>query len=295
MTVRQLWSLYSQFEEFIADRSMYFVDSNIIKPMTAKARVSFAELVGPSTVQFFVSHYWGMPFRHLVESIVKHIHSNTGFALATVSSPVERIMSVASLSTVSGDRPDINAATYWICSLSVNQWNVQEELGMGDWSQASFYLALRSPSVKATVMVLDERALPLSRSWCLFELLQTFHLHRVEQRSGFEGLQLCTESGVLSHGFGSLDVVRRLASKARNLDLREASASCAEDKQMIEDLVRRQHGGFDAIQKFMCENIVQALRAAHVAFAVEISSLHMQLQRTEAVPPPHLSTGPILE
>lgn len=38
-------------------------------------------------------------------------------------------------------------------------------------------------------MVLDEKALPLTRAWCLFEVLQTLLLE--EKSSNFQGLMLC--------------------------------------------------------------------------------------------------------
>ena len=37
---------------------------------------------------------------------------------------------------------------------------------------------------RGTVMVFDEDALPLTRSWCLFELLQTHHFSAFAPRTG---------------------------------------------------------------------------------------------------------------
>ena len=45
-------------------------------------------------------------------------------------------------------------------------------------------------------MVLDEQALPLTRAWCLFELLQTFILQK--NHTDFQGLVMTTNSGVLT-------------------------------------------------------------------------------------------------
>lgn len=55
------------------------------------------------------------------------------------------------------------------CSLSNNQWRIEEELGSGDLVRSSFYLALTDVRTVATVMLLDEEATALSRVWCLFE------------------------------------------------------------------------------------------------------------------------------
>lgn len=45
-------------------------------------------------------------------------------------------------------------------------------------------------------MVLDERVVPLSRAWCLFELLQTFLIQEVGDLH--DGFSILTSSGVLN-------------------------------------------------------------------------------------------------
>ena len=44
-------------------------------------------------------------------------------------------------------------------------------------------------------MILDGRVVPLTRAWCLFELLQTFIIQDETQLG--EGLTILTPSGVL--------------------------------------------------------------------------------------------------
>ena len=39
---------------------MYYVRGNIIKPLTEPFQLSWAEMVGPDPMEWFVSHYWGM-------------------------------------------------------------------------------------------------------------------------------------------------------------------------------------------------------------------------------------------
>merc|ERR1712087_710613 len=103
---------------------------------------------------------------------------------------------------------------------------------MGEsWEQSSFYLALRSPSCTGTAMIIDEQALPLTRSWCLFELLQTFLLC-AEAPSRFEGLLLCSHTGILNYGGCGVDFAMALAERVATLDLRDASATSAEDDTM---------------------------------------------------------------
>ena len=48
---------------------MYYVCTNLVKPLTEPYQLSFVELVGPSKMQWFVSHYWGMPLRHFGDAI----------------------------------------------------------------------------------------------------------------------------------------------------------------------------------------------------------------------------------
>lgn len=54
---------------------MYYVCSNIVKPLTKSDQLSFVELVGPVKMEWFVSHYWGMAVRHFNEAIQKHSQS----------------------------------------------------------------------------------------------------------------------------------------------------------------------------------------------------------------------------
>ena len=151
ITAAQLHDFFQYFVAYLGERSMYYVAQNLIIPLTQPTRLSYAELAGPSEVQWFVSHFWGTPFKHFVDCVRKHSES-----LAT------------------GAWEDL---CYWICSFSNNQWRVGEELGGSDgWVASSFYLALRGGSCQGTAMIFDDEALPLERSWCLFELLQTLQL-----------------------------------------------------------------------------------------------------------------------
>ena len=38
---------------------MYYMDANIVKPLTMASKLSYAELVGPQDAMWFVSHWWG--------------------------------------------------------------------------------------------------------------------------------------------------------------------------------------------------------------------------------------------
>ena len=91
---------------------MYYVCSNIVKPLTEPFQVSFVELIGPTGIQWFVSHYWGMPVRHFSDAIRKHAQCCD----------------------------DWRSSAYWICTFSNSQWHVKDELGHGKWQESSFYL-----------------------------------------------------------------------------------------------------------------------------------------------------------
>ena len=68
----ELLLFYEFFQSFIKHRSMYYVSSNLVVPLTEKNKVSFSELVGPKLLTWFVSHFWGMAVPHFMESIQHH-------------------------------------------------------------------------------------------------------------------------------------------------------------------------------------------------------------------------------
>merc|ERR1712032_255883 len=72
VTLQALINLYNFFENFIRERNAYYLDSNIIRKLTVSSKLSFAEVVGPSTIVFFVSHYWGSAFGHFMAAIRHH-------------------------------------------------------------------------------------------------------------------------------------------------------------------------------------------------------------------------------
>ena len=235
------------FESFIRERSMYYVCSNIVKPLTQPYQLSFAELIGPREIQWFVSHYWGMSVRHLSDAICKHAEGCDG---------------------------DWRDSAYWICTFSNNQWLVKNELGDGRWQESSFYLALTSPQCKGTAMIIDESVSPLQRVWCLFEVYQTICLSRSEH---FQGLLLCASTGVLQQGKAGTDVAVAVATKVAELDTRGAQASDETDRQMIHSLIEQMPGGFDTMNRFVRDTICNALWASHVHYEGIFKSLMYDL------------------
>lgn len=238
-------------------RTMYYVCHNIILQLTHPFKLSYAELAGPSLVTWFVSHYWGTSFRHFVDTVSKHSEENP----------------------FPGRKP--SQQPYWICSFSNNQWAVEEEVGK-NWDESSFYLAMRSDACKGTVMVFDEDALPLTRSWCLFELLQTHHFKHT--REDFAGLMLCSSNGVMNRGNGSFDLAIKVSHKLATLDLRDANASKESDKLMIEELVRRQ-AGFKNVRTFLTNAVEEVLLATRSRFQDKMTELQSSLALTQSESP----------
>ncbi|CAE7698595.1 unnamed protein product, partial [Symbiodinium sp. KB8] len=249
----QLWKFYSTFEPLIRQhRKMYYVVSNLVMPLTRSRRLSYAELAGPNKVNWFISHFWGTSFRHFVFSIRKHAES-----VAVVNNYVPHHLQFSNVvvATLVGN----------------NQWNVAEEVGQS-WEESSFYLTLTCGYCAGTAMILDDEAMPLTRAWCLFEVLQTKEIG--DRQNSFEGLWLCTATGVLHKGKAGVDVAMRIAERLSTLKLEDATASVQKDKDMkIDDLVSQMPGGFNAMNAFVKQNIAEALLRMQEAFSSDFQKL----------------------
>eukprot|EP00931_Biecheleriopsis_adriatica_P049641 TRINITY_DN28717_c0_g2_i1.p1 TRINITY_DN28717_c0_g2~~TRINITY_DN28717_c0_g2_i1.p1 ORF type:complete len:1287 (+),score=208.52 TRINITY_DN28717_c0_g2_i1:42-3902(+) len=248
VTCGQLLDLLQYFQGFIIERNMYYLCANIVLPLTKPHQLSYAELAGPKDVVWFVSHFWGSPFRHFVDSIRKHSQS--------VSGPT-----------------DWRMLSYWVCTFSNNQWRVKEEVGT-HCEDSSFHLALRSRTCTGTAMVMDGDALPLTRSWCLYEVLTTLNLTQL--RSDFQGLWLCTDTGVLNRGAARVDIAMCIGRRLSTLRLEDASASNQEDKNRIDERVRTMDGGFPAVNNFVRSRIQEAILATKHVVEDDFSGLLTQ-------------------
>jgi hypothetical protein len=237
ITAYQLFDLLDGFIEFICDRNLYYIDANIVRPLTKPFRLSMAEFLGPSQVQWFVSHYWGCKFAYTCKALEKHAIDSSG--------------------------SDWKANAYWICAFSNNQYDIINELGPTH-EESAFYLSLHSGHVKATCMIIDELALPLQRSWCLFELLQTINLEEVQP--GFSGLKFCTDTGIVNRGQATTDVAINIGKRLSKLSLENATATTKADKEMINSLVLEKMGSFKSIDNLLRQKIRASLEVcrAHV-------------------------------
>eukprot|EP00930_Biecheleria_cincta_P023629 TRINITY_DN17041_c0_g2_i1.p1 TRINITY_DN17041_c0_g2~~TRINITY_DN17041_c0_g2_i1.p1 ORF type:complete len:1220 (-),score=161.77 TRINITY_DN17041_c0_g2_i1:138-3770(-) len=249
----KLVELLDYFHDYIRNRDMYYVAANLLRPLTKPDRLSYAELVGPHKVTWFVSHYWGMKFKDFVSSL-----QNMAVDACVL---------------------DWTRSRFWVCSFSNNQWKLVTELGGGNPLESSFYLALQSPSCQGTAMVLDEHAHPLKRSWCLFEILQTCKL-TCQRGDAFDGLLFCAPTGVLQHGEANVDTALALAKNLSGISLKNATATRQEDKDMIDAHVVAMDGGFEKVDKFVRDCIKGALEVVHGTFEEDFSRLLRALSST---------------
>ena len=158
--VSQLEEFHDCIRSFTQWRTLHFVVSNIITPITKEEDVSYAELAGPVRLDWFISHNCSSPFQDFVQDVVNHAKwADDGHCV-------------------------------WICSFANNQHRKGIEIG-DDWKQSPLYLALKDPSTKGTATVMNDEADTLTRIWCVFELFQTIEF------KGPGGLLLCTSTGVL--------------------------------------------------------------------------------------------------
>jgi hypothetical protein len=133
------------------------------------------------------------------------------------------------------------------------------------------------------MMVLDPECNPLKRSWCLFEVLQTFQLQNENDNFGF---LFGTARGILNDSTAdeadvglALSVAREIAT----LDLRDASAADAADKMMIDVLVERT-GGFHVFNNFVRGKMHETLRSMQRDVLENFTKLQNQLLMHEAPP-----------
>jgi len=128
--------------------------------------------------------------------------------------------------------------------------------------------------------------MPLTRSWCLFEVLQTYRLLGTSaSETGFEGLVYCTADGVLGgHQEGDdnderpacYDVAVALSDRLANLNVKDAEATDPEDRRKILEEVEKE-GGISSMNQFLRHNMHEALQRVEASFLGEIARLNSNL------------------
>lgn len=112
----------------------------------------------PQDPVWFVSHWWGTPWRDSLTMLSFHSQ-------------------VHGLS---------EASPYWICTFANNQHNL-EELNTSDLLDTPFVRAIMSSSCMGTVMLMNEDAEPFRRTWCTLEnFISTQHVKKKSRPHLFE-------------------------------------------------------------------------------------------------------------
>jgi len=253
IAVKDLHSFLEMCSDYVKNRNMHYVNGNFVLPITEPEGLSYVDLIGACPLNYFTSHSWGNGFRDFVLSIKKHAESTC--------------------------KESWQDTAYWICTFSNNQWDLKSELGVNLFT-SSFYLALKSESCSGTAMVIDSLALPLTRVWCLFEVVAT--IKRTDSDPSFGGLMLCTPSGVLNQGTANMNTAIKIAQRCSRLDMRNAEASCEDDKQKIHALVEAMEGGFSGVNRFVRTAIRNALFEMHTAFERDFDQICYTLKSSSS-------------
>ncbi|CAK0878082.1 unnamed protein product [Prorocentrum cordatum] len=274
VSIGQMVDLTEAFSHFIRDRSMYYVVPELVQPLTQSERLSYAEVAGCGSIDWFVSHFWGDPFAEFVQSLQRHAICEAERILAGSDQP--RLSEAVTMP----DREVWRVIRYWVCSFSVNQWSVDDELGDAHFEDTPFFQALWNSSCQGTVMVIQETAEPLKRSWCLFEVLQTVSRLDESKTSRFEGLQFATRSGVVNAGTASVDTVLRIAALVGDVYFEHARATQQKDQDMIRKVVQTR-GGFAVLNRFVRSAVWDIVLESKRKLETSIYELGCQLRETE--------------
>merc|ERR1719161_333040 len=161
----------------------------------------FAQLLNPKgvDVDYFVSHWWGHPLERTIKAL-------TNFAKAEYK-------------RIGKKSPD--EVVVWICLFALNQHKAAEEVGSTP-EQGPFNAALAKARFGA-IMVLDDRAMPLVRIWCLFEVRRAADFQQT--------LRLVVDEGDVEQA--STEILQAIGRRLRTLRAAKASASNESDKNKI--------------------------------------------------------------
>jgi len=185
--------------------TMYDVVPRIIIPETCLRQCAYAELFEPLPSTVFVSHWWG-------EEFVKFLSCLDNYAKANAEDDKDGDWATLSL---------------WICSFA----NRQHSVNLGtSLATSPFEKALSSNDCKGIVMVLDSEATPLTRIWCIYEVLR---VHMLEHP-----FDMATENGVLTRAGveprGALrEDLLQLSRRIFQIDPQSAQASVEQDRVTI--------------------------------------------------------------
>lgn len=149
--------------------NLYHINELFVLPLTRQEQCSFVELIagGPQEPRWFISHWWGTPFRDSLCMLGFH-------------SKVHQLPK---------DTP------YWMCTFANNQHNL-EELDQRDLMMTPFARAIMSSTCEGTIMLMNNTAEPFKRTWCTLENF----ISTTRAREGKEPPQLLEVAAVIPEG-----------------------------------------------------------------------------------------------
>lgn len=217
------------------DSNMYHAVKHAVRPSTAAAQSSLAELLDFGPAETFVSHWWGSKVDSTLEALDKHCNGR-------------------------------DSVRVWICSVANNQRRISEELGV-NIEQSSFSLALHSPSCKAMALMLDDGCETLKRIWCLYEVLCVILMRdNHESTRGWDSddeppieFDLCTPQGILNHGTLHAKAME-IAGLVSAIDVKNANCSNPHDKALIDVAIKTELSyGYEEMNCRIREAVDQSL------------------------------------
>ncbi|CAE7437858.1 ANK2 [Symbiodinium natans] len=130
---------------------MFGLVAKFLKPITAKFRCSFGELVNrePNEPTWFISHFWGTPLLQTEEMLKQH----------------------------AAQRKIRKQTPLWIDAFATCLHDPMQVFpSPKDLEQAPFCKVLLSPRCEGTLLLLDSTGAALERTWCLLEVTLTLDL-----------------------------------------------------------------------------------------------------------------------
>lgn len=228
-------------------RNLYEVTAEVIKPVCQRENISYVEhlsgrrlIKGGVAIRTFVSHWWGEEFIKLVKSLKRYA----------------RVQAAASFT-----RAAPSNWSFWICAFANNQFEIQHAMGVdGDVMASAFAMALKAPSCSGVACVIDEHGEIYRRIWCAFEL---FCVKIVIPRDCGRYLEiaLVNETGVLSQGDTTSNVMKTVDHLMTNVHCADAEATVSADREMILECMQKEGVTFEDLDDVL-RQLVQRGRQA---------------------------------
>lgn len=257
-----------ELEKFLVDCNLYHICDSIVKPMTARFRCSWVNLIMDKVEDqiptFFVSHWWGGGFEETLSMLRFHAWKR---------------------------KQESKKEVYWICTFANNQHDLTLSKSLNDTPFSRVMERCRG-----TVALVDNKVEIFKRVWCIFELGKSVEIQQQRQEEGGQrfvydlaswlplgsatwnwSTQLVEESAVLDlEGIGSCSqkpggrAADGVAVGGARIDVVRAEASRPQDKSQIlahiakvgEDDAPTSHPNFDQLNKRLRKRFAgQAMKA----------------------------------